>query len=226
MAHILIIEDEPELAEGLAENFRYDGHTANVASDGETGLKLAMSFPPDLIILDIMLPNRSGLEVCRVLRAAGLRVPIIMLTARGQEADKILGLEQGADDYMTKPFSLLELSARVKAALRRSEPANANRLRETVGRLQVDFTSHTVLDEKGAVDLSAKEWDLLKFFLNNEGRVISREELLDKVWGYDHPPDTRTVDNFIVRLRKKIEIDPKEPRHFLTAHGMGYRFLR
>ncbi len=226
MAHILIIEDEPELAEGLAENFRYDGHTANVASDGETGLKLAISFPPDLIILDLMLPNRSGLEVCRVLRAAGLRIPIIMLTARGQEADKILGLEQGADDYMTKPFSLLELSARVKAALRRSEPANSKRLRETVGRLQIDFTSHTVLDEKGAVDLSAKEWDLLKFFLDNEGRVISREELLDKVWGYDHPPDTRTVDNFIVRLRKKIEIDPKEPRHFLTAHGMGYRFLR
>lgn len=222
MAHILIIEDEPE----LAENFRYDGYTATVASDGETGLKLAISFPPDLIILDIMLPNKSGLDVCRELRAAGLRIPIIMLTARGQEADKILGLEQGADDYMTKPFSLLELSARVKAALRRSEPVSSKRLRETIGRLQVDFTSHTVLDEKGAVELSAKEWDLLKFFLDQEGRVISREELLDKVWGYDHPPDTRTVDNFIVRLRKKIEINPKEPHHFLTVHGMGYRFLR
>ncbi len=226
MAHILIIEDEPQLAEGLAENFRYDGHTATVVSDGETGPKLALSFPPDLTILDIMLPKKSGLDVCRELRATGLRLPIIMLTARGQEADKILGLEQGADDYMTKPFSLLELSARVKAALRRSEPASSQRLRETIGRLQVDFTSHTALDDKGAVELSAKEWDLLKFFLHQEGRVISREELLDKVWGYDHPPDTRTVDNFIVRLRKKIEINPKEPHHFLTAHGMGYRFLR
>jgi len=226
MAHILIIEDEPDLAEGLAENFRYDGHTATVVADGEIRLKLALSFPPDLIILDIMLPKKSGLDVCRELRAVGLRLPIIMLTARGQEADMILGLEQGADDYMTKPFSLLELSARVKAALRRSEPASANRLRETIGRLQVDFTSHTVLDDKGAVELSAKEWDLLKFFLQQEGRVLSRQKLLDKVWGYDHPPDTRTVDNFIVRLRKKIEIDPKEPHHLLTVHGMGYRFLR
>jgi len=167
----------------------------------------------------------DGFEVTRILRQE-LNTPILFLTARDDEIDRILGLELGADDYMTKPFSLLELSARVKAALRRSEPASANRLRETIGRLQVDFTSHTVLDDKGAVELSAKEWDLLKFFLQQEGRVLSRQKLLDKVWGYDHPPDTRTVDNFIVRLRKKIEIDPKEPHHLLTVHGMGYRFLR
>jgi DNA-binding response OmpR family regulator len=227
MARILIVEDEPEMAGGLADNFGYDGHEAHVAVDGEQGLRMALSLKPDLIILDIMLPKKSGLDVCRELRGSGIATPIIMLTARGQEIDKVLGLELGADDYITKPFSLRELLARVKAVLRRAEPpASAALPVAVIGRLQVDFNTTNAHDEKGPVDLSAKEWDLLRFFLQNEGRVVRRDELLDKVWGYDHFPDTRTIDNFIVRLRKKIEQDPKDPRHLLTVHGLGYKLQR
>ncbi len=227
MARILIIEDEPEMANGLADNFSYDGYEAHIAADGELGLSMALSLKPDLIILDIMLPKKSGLDVCRELRGGGVTTPIIMLTARGQEIDKVLGLELGADDYITKPFSLRELLARVKAVLRRAEPpAPAPLPVAVIGRLQVDFNTTNAHDENGPVDLSAKEWDLLRFFLQNEGRVVRRDELLDKVWGYDHFPDTRTIDNFIVRLRKKIEQDPKDPRHLLTVHGLGYKLQR
>jgi len=226
MARILIVEDEPQMAEGLADNFRFDGHETLIAVDGEQGLSQAFSEKPDLIILDIMLPKKSGLDVCRELRTAGIKTPIIMLTARGEEIDKVLGLELGADDYITKPFSLRELLARIKAVLRRSEPSPAKVPLTTIGRLQVDFNFTSASDENGPVLMSAKEWDLLHFFVDNEGRVIRRDELLDKVWGYDHFPDTRTIDNFIVRLRKKIEKNPKDPKHLLTVHGLGYKFQR
>ncbi len=227
MARILIVEDEAEMANGLSDNCLYDGHDPVIARDGEEGVSLALSQRPDLIILDVMLPKKSGFDVCRELRAAGLRTPIIILTARGQEIDKVLGLELGADDYITKPFSLRELLARIKAVLRRSEAVAAGTLEDLrIGRLQLSFSAATARDENGNVDLSAKEWDLLRFFVQNEGRVVGRDELLDKVWGYDHFPDTRTIDNFIVRLRKKIEIDPKQPRHLITVHGMGYRYIK
>lgn len=227
MARILIVEDEAEMANGLSDNCLYDGHDPVIARDGEEGVSLALSQRPDVIILDVMLPKKSGFDVCRELRAAGMRTPIIMLTARGQEIDKVLGLELGADDYITKPFSLRELLARIKAVLRRSEAVAAGTLEDVrIGRLQLSFTAAIARDENGNVDLSAKEWDLLRFFVQNEGRVVGRDELLDKVWGYDHFPDTRTIDNFIVRLRKKIEIDPKQPRHLITVHGMGYRYIK
>jgi DNA-binding response OmpR family regulator len=227
MARILIIEDEAEMANGLSDNCLYDGHDPIIARDGEEGVALALSQRPDLILLDVMLPKKSGFDVCRELRAAGLRTPIIMLTARGQEIDKVLGLELGADDYITKPFSLRELLARIKAVLRRTEQAAVLHVDDIrIGKLQLSFSSATAKDENGNVDLSAKEWDLLRFFVQNEGRVVHRDELLDKVWGYDHFPDTRTIDNFIVRLRKKIEADPKQPRHLVTVHGMGYRYIK
>jgi DNA-binding response OmpR family regulator len=227
MARILIIEDEAEMANGLSDNCLYDGHDPIIARDGEEGVALALSQRPELILLDVMLPKKSGFDVCRELRAAGLRTPIIMLTARGQEIDKVLGLELGADDYITKPFSLRELLARIKAVLRRTDQSSVGHVDDVrIGRLQLSFSSATAKDENGNIDLSAKEWDLLRFFVQNEGRVVHRDELLDKVWGYDHFPDTRTIDNFIVRLRKKIEVDPKQPRHLVTVHGMGYRYIK
>jgi DNA-binding response OmpR family regulator len=226
MVRILIIEDEKEMAEGLKDNFEFEGYDVSIAGDGEKGLALAQAHPPDLILLDVMLPRKSGFDVCKELRHQGLATPVIMLTARGQEIDKVLGLELGADDYITKPFSVRELLSRVKAVLRRSgpekkQPAGQHR----IGRLSVDLVRYSASDSKGPVELSHKEFELLKFFIEHAGQIVHRDQLLDQVWGYDIYPNSRTVDNFIVRLRKKIETDPGQPKHLLTVHGFGYKLV-
>jgi DNA-binding response OmpR family regulator len=214
------------MAEGLRDNFEFEGYDVAIAGDGEKGLALAQADPPDLILLDVMLPKKSGFDVCKELRLQGLTTPIIMLTARGQEIDKVLGLELGADDYITKPFSVRELLSRVKAVLRRSGPEKKPPTgQHRIGRLSVDLVRYSALDSKGPVELSHKEFELLKFFIEHAGQIVHRDQLLDQVWGYDIYPNSRTVDNFIVRLRKKIETNPAQPKHLLTVHGFGYKLV-
>ena len=226
MVRVLIIEDEKEMAEGLRDNFEFEGYDVVIAGDGEKGLELALAQPSDLILLDVMLPRKSGFDVCKELRLRGLTTPVIMLTARGQEIDKVLGLELGADDYITKPFSVRELLSRVKAVLRRSGPEKKQTAgQHRIGRLSVDLVRYSASDGKGPVDLSHKEFELLKFFIEHAGQIVHRDQLLDQVWGYDIYPNSRTVDNFIVRLRKKIEINPAQPKILLTVHGFGYKLV-
>jgi len=227
MAQILIIEDEIEMAQGLKDNLEYEGFQVSLAYDGESGLKLAMEDSPDLILLDIMLPLKSGFDVCQQLRLKNATMPIIMLTARGQEIDKVLGLELGADDYITKPFSLRELLARIHAVLRRvsEKESKFSDAVQKMGKLIVDFNCYSAKDEKRDVTLTHKEFEILKFFRQHSGEAISREILIEKVWGLDVFPTTRTVDNHIAKLRKKIEPDPSRPQHILTVHGIGYKFI-
>jgi DNA-binding response OmpR family regulator len=225
MARILIVEDEKEMALGLKDNFEFDGDQVFIASNGIEGAEMARSVKPDLVILDVMLPGKSGFDVLKGLRSENITTPVIMLTARGQEIDKVLGLELGADDYITKPFSVRELLARVKAILRRTAGQVSPALLQTMGRLEVDFEHYTARDTTGEVQLTHKEFELLKYFLEHRGKVVSRDELLDRVWGYDEYPTTRTVDNYVARLRKRIESDPEHPRHILTVHGTGYKYI-
>ena len=225
MPHILIIEDETDMALGLKDNLEYEGHTVTIAEDGENGLKSALEHPPDLIVLDIMLPQKSGFDICRELRFRKIEIPIIMLTARGEEVDKVLGLELGADDYITKPFSIREFLARVKAALRRSPGQPEKTSFHQRGKIQVDFNHYTAKDENGEIELTHKEFEILKYFRDHPGQSISRDQLIEEVWGYEAYPTTRTVDNHIVKLRRKIEEDPAHPRHILTVHGIGYKFI-
>jgi len=227
MARILVIEDEIEMALGLKDNFEFDGHEVIISHNGEDGLQKALTESPQLIILDVMLPKKSGFDVCKELRLRGVKTPVIMLTARGQEIDKVLGLELGADDYMTKPFSVRELLARVKAVLRRTiveEDSNLNVVQ--TGKISVDFEHLTARDGSNQpIEMTSKELDILKYFVQHPGQTISRDELLDKVWGYNIYPTSRTVDNYILKLRKKIEKDPAHPHHILTAHGVGYKYI-
>jgi two-component system alkaline phosphatase synthesis response regulator PhoP len=225
MAKILIVEDEPNMVAGLRDNFEFEGHQVISAPDGVAGLERALSESPDLVILDVMMPRMSGLDVCKQLKAKRPGVPIIMLTARGQEVDKVLGLELGADDYVTKPFSIRELLARVKAVLRRSQGPVKDSERFAFGEVEVNVKSCQVSRKGKAVDFSSKEFDLLKFFLNHPGETLSRDRLLEEVWGYDRFPTTRTVDAHIVRLRQKVEPKPEDPRFILTVHGTGYKFV-
>jgi DNA-binding response OmpR family regulator len=225
MAKILIVEDEPNMVAGLRDNFEFEGHQVISAPDGVAGLERALSESPDLVILDVMMPRMSGLDVCKQLKAKRPGVPIIMLTARGQEVDKVLGLELGADDYVTKPFSIRELLARVKAVLRRAQGPAKDSERFAFGEVEVNVRSCQVSRKGKAVDFSSKEFDLLKFFLNHPGETLSRDRLLEEVWGYDRFPTTRTVDAHIVRLRQKVEPKPEDPRFILTVHGTGYKFV-
>ncbi|MBN2087967.1 response regulator transcription factor [candidate division KSB1 bacterium] len=226
MPRILIIEDEPDMAAGLKDNFEFEGYEAVIANDGESGLALALSRSPDLILLDIMLPKKSGLDVCRELRMRKNKTPIIMLTAKGQEIDKVLGLELGADDYITKPFGVRELLARVKAVLRRYSDQDKNATQSiTMGRLTLNFQYYEAADPDGPVKFTHREFELLKYFHENMGKTITRNELLNKVWGYESYPTSRTVDNHILNLRKRLEPDPAHPRHILTVHGMGYKYI-
>jgi len=225
MSRILIIEDEKDMAAGLRDNLELEGHDVIIAEDGVNGLRLAIEKQPHLIILDIMLPGQSGFDVCKELRARDLDTPIIMLTARGEEIDKVLGLELGADDYVTKPFSLRELLARVKAVLRRyqsEEPAEKFR---QFGTVFIDFERYIARDERGEIEMTHKEFELLKYFFAHKEQTVSRDDLITKVWGYDAYPTSRTVDNFILKLRKKIEPNPARPVHILTVHGIGYKFI-
>jgi two-component system alkaline phosphatase synthesis response regulator PhoP len=222
---ILIVEDEPAMVAGLRDNFEYEGYEVISAEDGVSGLERALSDNPDLIVLDVMMPRMSGLDVCKQLKSKRPAVPIIMLTARGQEIDKVVGLELGADDYVTKPFSVRELMARVKAVLRRaSSPAPAPEIYK-FSDVEVNVRSNEVRRGGNLIDLSAKEFALLAYFLAHPVETLSRDRLLDAVWGYDHYPTTRTVDTHIVHLRQKLEPNPEEPRFILTVHGSGYKFV-
>jgi DNA-binding response OmpR family regulator len=223
---ILIIEDDPAIAKGLLHNLRFEGFSAHWAGDGERGLELAVDKRPDLILLDLMLPKQNGLEVLRELRRLENDTPVIVLTAKGEEADKVRGLELGADDYVTKPFSLKELLARIHAVLRRKRKFDKEMAQADFGEAQVDFTARTASFRGRPVELTAKEMELLRLFLSREGQALSRQEILNRVWGFDYFGTDRTVDNFITRLRQKFEADPERPRHFLTVRGLGYRFVR
>jgi DNA-binding response OmpR family regulator len=225
MARILIVEDEPNMVAGLRDNFEFEGYEVITAPDGVAGLQRALSEAPDLVILDVMMPRMSGLDVCRRLKAERPAMPIIMLTARGQEVDKVVGLELGADDYVTKPFSIRELLARVKAVLRRANISSPQLDHYEFGDVRVDVRSCQVSRQGRTLEFSAKEFELLKYFLNHRGETLSRDRLLEDVWGYEHFPTTRTVDTHIVRLRQKIEAKPDEPRFILTVHGTGYKFV-
>ncbi len=225
MARILIVEDEPNMVAGLRDNFEYEGYEVITAPDGVAGLERALNEAPDLVILDVMMPRMSGLDVCKQLKAKRPSVPIIMLTARGQEVDKVVGLELGADDYVTKPFSIRELLARVKAVLRRAQHVPKEQERYSFGDVEVNVRSCQVSRMGKALDFSSKEFDLLKYFLCHRGETLSRDRLLEEVWGYDRFPTTRTVDAHIVRLRQKVEPKPEEPRFILTVHGTGYKFV-
>jgi two-component system alkaline phosphatase synthesis response regulator PhoP len=211
---------------GLRDNFEFEGYEVLTAPDGVAGLERALKESPDLVILDVMMPRMSGLDVCKQLKSKRPATPIIMLTARGQEVDKVVGLELGADDYVTKPFSIRELLARVKAVLRRaSQTAGKEQSRYAFGDVEVDIRKCQVQRAGVVLDFSAKEFDLLKYFLGHPGETLSRDRLLEEVWGYERFPTTRTVDAHIVRLRQKVEPRPEEPRFILTVHGTGYKFV-
>ena len=224
-SRILIVEDEPGLIMTLADRLRAEGHQISEATDGEQGLKAATGSVFDLIILDVMLPKKTGFEVCRAVRDAGIRTPILMLTARGQVADKVVGLELGADDYLTKPFDMMELVARVRALLRRAEgqgPSEAQNYE--FGDVRVDFKRGEALKDGERVSLSAREFQLVKYLIDHRGEVISRDQLLQEVWGYNALPETRTVDVHMAWLRRKLETNPHHPEFFLTVRGLGYKF--
>lgn len=228
MAHILIIEDEPAMQLGLKDNFELEGYEVEVVGDGETGLARITGGHHDLVLLDVMLPKLSGFDVCKKARTAGVQTPIVLLTARGEEIDKVLGLELGADDYITKPFGVRELLARVKAILRRSQAAKVPGNEETIsiGRLQVNFNTFQTRQDGVDVKLSHKEVEILSYLYKNRNKVVSRYDLLENVWGYEEQITTRTVDNFIARLRQKVEDNPNNPRIILTVHGSGYKMVR
>ncbi len=225
MVKILIVEDEPNMVAGLRDNFEYEGYDVLTAMDGSEGLKRALVDSPDLVVLDVMMPKMSGLDVCKQLKAKRPSIPIIMLTARGQEVDKVVGLELGADDYVTKPFSIRELLARVKAVLRRARTLPQDQDRHSFQDVEVNLRTYQVLRKGKPVEFSAKEFELLKYFLCHRGETLDRERLLEDVWGYDHYPTTRTVDAHIVHLRQKLELNSEKPRLILTVHGVGYKFV-
>ncbi len=223
MPRILIVDDEPEMVRGLEDNLRFEGYQTIAAADGRRGLALALSEAPDLILLDIMMPGTSGWDLCRELRQKGLDIPVIMLTARGEEVDRVLGLELGADDYVTKPFGLRELLARIRAVLRR--PGPRQKFEEfAFGDVRVHLRARQAFKGGKEVRLTRKEFELLRYLVEHRGEIVTRDRLLDEVWGYDQFPTTRTVDTHILRLRQKFEDDPEHPAYIVTAHGQGYRF--
>ncbi|MFH1766262.1 MAG: response regulator transcription factor, partial [Gemmatimonadota bacterium] len=225
MSRILVIEDDAAILRGLKDNFVAEGYDVLVAEDGVEGYRLAREKDPDLIILDLMLPALSGYEICRKLRDNGDSVLILMLTARGEEADRILGLDLGADDYVTKPFSIRELKARVRALLRRSDAQSAPPDTLSFGDVVVDFPQYAARKGGEPVEMTPKEFGVLRYLAARPGEVVSRYELLEQVWGYGKFPTTRTVDNHIAALRAKLEEDPAEPRYLQTVHRVGYKFV-
>jgi DNA-binding response OmpR family regulator len=222
---IMIVEDDVSLARGLTHNLEFEGYRVLSAHSAESGLGVLQEHTVDLIVLDVMLPKMSGLDLCRTLRSRDDRTPVIMLTARGEEIDRVLGLELGADDYVTKPFSVRELLARIKAVLRRTGEDQPGPDGCTFGAAEIDFERFEARARGQEVHLSPKEFGLLQFLIRNAGRPVSRRELLDQVWGYDEMPTTRTVDNHVADIRAKLEDDPSHPRHILTVHGVGYKFV-
>lgn len=220
---ILLVEDEPGLCLTLTDCLAGEGYAVSTACDGEEAMRAATAGGFDLIVLDIMLPRKNGLDVCRDLRQRGYSTPILMLTARGQTVDKVIGLKLGADDYLTKPFEVPELLARIEALLRRASQSLPSAGRQ-FGNVQVDFKGTQVMRDGEPVSLSAKEFQLLRYLMEHPGETLSRERLLSDVWGYEGSVSTRTVDVHVAWLRQKLEPDPKQPRHILTVHGLGYQF--
>lgn len=227
MHKILIVEDEPSMRMGLSDNLEFEGYTVDTAADGEEGLDKILNGSYSLVILDVMMPKLSGFDVCKTVRKKGITVPIILLTAKGEEIDKVLGLELGADDYITKPFSLRELLARVKAVLRRSDDTvtKTGEDKIAIGRLEVNFSSYTAEENGSQIQLSHKEFEILHYLWKKRNTTVSRDSLLTEIWGYEESPTTRTVDNFILKLRQKIESDPNHPKIILTVHGVGYKLI-
>ena len=222
---VLIVEDDQAMAVALRDGFEYEGYSVQVARDGAVGLKMASEKELDLIILDVMLPRMSGFDVCKQLRSEGRDTPIIMLTARGQEIDKVVGLKIGADDYVTKPFSFMELIARVEALMRRAHRQVESLDEYRFGEVVVNFKKFEVMRDGSPLEVSAREFNILKYFIEHRGEVITRDQLLDSVWGYGSFPLTRTVDMHIAKLRQKIEETPHDPRHIVTVHRVGYKFI-
>ncbi len=227
MKTILIIEDDLAILRGLKDNLEYESYLVFTATDGEKGKDLIKEKKPDLIILDLMLPKMSGYELCRKVREEGNKTPILMLTARGEEVDRVLGLDMGADDYVTKPFSVPELLARIRALFRRVHLAQSRDLPDKLefGDIQIDFKCFEAQKAGQLLELSRKEFGVLRLLAARSGEVVTRDELLDEVWGYDQYPTTRTVDNHIALLRSKFEEDPSNPRFLITVHGVGYKLV-
>ena len=226
MKRILIIEDDASIQRGLTDALTAEHFDIRVSGDGTEGLRIAQQKKLDLIILDIMLPGMNGFDVCKELRNHGSEIPILMLTGKAEETDKVLGLELGADDYLTKPFSVRELIARVKALLRRQSHIDQDITEASFGNIHIDFAKQEAHKGSTSLHLTSREFALLRFMLAHEGEVIARDTLLDEVWGYEQTPTTRTVDNFVLNLRKKIESNPSKPEHLLTVHTSGYKFVQ
>jgi DNA-binding response OmpR family regulator len=227
MKQILIIEDDLAILRGLKDNLEYESYEVLTAEDGEQGYCLIQEKKPDLIILDLMLPKMNGYELCRKVRSENVTTPILMLTARGEEVDRVLGLNLGADDYVTKPFSVPELLARVRAILRRAQRSKAGDLPSELrfGKVSIDFKRFEARKAGKTLNMARKEFGMLRLLAARAGEVVTRDEVLDEVWGYDHYPTTRTVDNHIASLRAKIEDDPSKPCHLITVHGVGYKLV-
>jgi DNA-binding response OmpR family regulator len=227
MTKILIVEDEPHMRMGLKDNLEFEGYEVDYAEDGELATSKILNNQYSLILLDVMLPKVSGFDVCKRIRKEGIKTPVILVTAKGEEIDKVLGLELGADDYVTKPFSLRELLARIKAVLRRAESSAGDKEESDlkIGKMNVNFASYNASVENEPVQMSHKEFEILHYLWENKNKTVSRDELLQKIWGYEESPTTRTVDNFILKLRQKIEIDFNNPKIILTVHGIGYKLI-
>jgi DNA-binding response OmpR family regulator len=225
MTKVLVVEDDPGILRTVADNLKFEKYDVVTATDGETAYGLHQSHHPDLIVLDLMLPRMSGLELCRKLRTEGEQIPILILTARSEEADRVLGLDLGADDYVTKPFSVPELMARIRALLRRTSSASELPVMLNFGQVEVDFKKYVARRRGKPIEMTRKEFDLLRFLASREDTVVTRDELLNKVWGFDSYPVTRTVDNHVASLRAKIETDPGRPMYIQTVHGVGYKFV-
>ena len=222
---ILIIEDDVSILRGLKDNLTFEGYRVHTSTDGQEGLKLALEKHIDLLLLDIMLPGMNGYEICRRLKKEKPQLPVIMITARGSEMDTVAGLDIGADDYISKPFGIPELLARVRAVLRRSSTDEQEIETYSFGNVSLDFKKFQATVNNEQTELSSKEFAIMKYLIEHEQEVIHRHELLEKVWGFDVTPTTRTVDNYILDLRKKLEGDPSNPKHIITVRGAGYKFI-
>jgi len=226
MTKILLVEDEVKMQQVIKDNLELEGYGVDIAGDGKGGLQKLLDNTYSLVLLDVMLPNMSGFDVCRKAREKGIATPVIFLTAKGEEIDKVLGLELGADDYITKPFGLRELLARTKAVLRRSEGSTGGPGEKMIwGPVDVDFKAYTAVRAGESLEMTPKEFELLKFLWQHRNQVVSREQLLKNVWEYDETLSTRTIDNFILKLRQKIEDNPAKPKYIITIHGLGYKLI-
>jgi len=225
MARILLVEDEPQMQRGLCDNLEFEGHDVTTVGDGKSGYQTLLRESFDLVILDVMLPQMSGFDVVRKTREKGNRTPILILTAKGEEIDKVLGLELGADDYVTKPFSLRELIARVNALLRRAVPAGSGDTMMTLGDVEVNFASYSGSKDGKEFSMTSKEFEILKYLWQHRNETVRRDDLLTNVWGYDESVSTRTIDNFILKIRQKIEDDFAHPKIIFTIHGTGYKLI-